>query len=54
MPILIAGHQDLSTTQRYMRLSQAVWDEAIRLLDRSKPGAGFGDIVETGGEKIGN
>ena len=31
----LAGHQDLSTTQRYMHLSPAALDAAIRLLDRS-------------------
>ena len=29
----LAGHQDLSTTQRYMHLSPATLDAAIRLLD---------------------
>jgi integrase len=29
----LAGHQDLSTTQRYMHLSPAAIDGAIRLLD---------------------
>jgi site-specific recombinase XerD len=29
----LAGHQDLATTQRYMHLSQAALDAAIRLLD---------------------
>ncbi len=33
----LAGHQDLSTTQRYMHLSPAALDAAIRLLDG--PGA---------------
>ena len=30
----LAGHQDLTTTQRYMHLSPAHKDAAIRLLDR--------------------
>ena len=30
----LAGHADLSTTQRYMHLSPAATEEAIRLLDR--------------------
>jgi integrase len=30
----LAGHQDLSTTQRYMHLSPAAIESAIRLLDR--------------------
>ena len=29
----LAGHQDLGTTQRYMHLSPAALDAAIRLLD---------------------
>jgi len=29
----VAGHQDLSTTQRYMHVSPAALDAAIRLLD---------------------
>jgi len=47
----LAGHEDLTTTMRYMHLSPAARDTAIRLLDgRPADGAGliFGDIVETG------
>ncbi len=44
----LAGHQDLSTTQRYMHLSPAAIDRAIRLLDRPAPGRGSGDGLETG------
>ncbi len=40
----LAGHADLSTTQRYMHLSPAAIDDAIRLLD----GRDRGDILETG------
>lgn len=29
----VAGHADLSTTQRYMHLSPAATEDAIRLLD---------------------
>jgi hypothetical protein len=29
----LAGHRDLTTTQRYLRLSPAALDNAIRLLD---------------------
>jgi len=29
----LAGHKDLSTTQRYMHLSPAALDAAIRLLE---------------------
>jgi integrase len=46
----LAGHEDLATTLRYMHLSPAARDTAIRLLD-GRPDAGaapiFGDIVET-------
>ena len=31
----LAGHQDLTTTQRYMHLSPAAIDGAIRLLESS-------------------
>ena len=43
----LAGHQDLTTTQRYMHLSPAAIEGAIRLLEQPKPRGGFGDIVET-------
>jgi hypothetical protein len=55
----LAGHKDLTTTQRYMHLSPAAIEGAIRLLDRQGPAeAGhyvrtesgrenFGDILET-------
>ena len=47
----LAGHQDLSTTQRYMHLSPAAIEGAIRLLDQPAPAREFGDILETeGGE----
>ena len=45
----LAGHQDLSTTQRYMHLSPAALESAIRLLDGTGFGPGHGDIVETAG-----
>ncbi|HEY6107132.1 MAG TPA: tyrosine-type recombinase/integrase, partial [Anaeromyxobacteraceae bacterium] len=44
----LAGHQDLATTQRYMHLSPAHKDAAIRLLDRRPVDEGFGDSLETG------
>jgi integrase len=44
----LAGHRDLSTTQRYMHLSPAAVDGAIRLLDRPPIPGTFGDILETG------
>ena len=49
----LAGHQDLTTTQRYMHLSPAAIESAIRLLDQPKTAVGRGDILETaGGEKV--
>ena len=48
----LAGHADLSTTQRYMHLSPAATEDAIRLLDTRLPEASAaqnrGDILETG------
>jgi site-specific recombinase XerD len=47
----LAGHADLSTTQRYMHLSPAATEDAIRLLDGRQVGvdlaAKFGDILDT-------
>jgi integrase len=43
----LAGHKDLSTSQRYMHLSPAAVEAAIRLLDEPAPRAVFGEIVET-------
>src|SRR3954471_1721342 len=47
----LAGHADLSTTQRYMHLSPAATEDAIRLLDGREFGAlsveKFGDILDT-------
>ncbi|HLG54353.1 MAG TPA: tyrosine-type recombinase/integrase [Vicinamibacterales bacterium] len=44
----LAGHMDLSMTQRYMHLSPAALDSAIRLLDQPFSVQSFGDILETG------
>jgi integrase len=44
----LAGHQDLGTTQRYMHLSPAALDGAIRLLETKDPASTHGEIVETG------
>jgi len=48
----LAGHADLSTTQRYMHLSPAATEDAIRLLDGRQSGLElaekFGDILDTG------
>jgi integrase len=46
----LAGHKDLATTQRYMHLSPAAIEAAIRLLDRSECSE-FGRIVESGESK---
>jgi integrase len=43
----LAGHADLRTTQRYMHLSPAALESAIRLIDRSPKPEIFGDILET-------
>ena len=48
----LAGHQDITTTQRYMHLSPAHKDAAIRLLDRRPVGeeeaaSQSGDGLET-------
>jgi integrase len=44
----LAGHADLTMTQRYMHLSPAALDAAIHLLDRPGFSQKFGDGVETG------
>jgi site-specific recombinase XerC len=44
----LAGHQDLTTTQRYMHLSPAALDSAIQLLDAPGVRSKRGDILETG------
>ena len=52
----LAGHQDLTTTQRYMHLSPAALEAAIRLLDLAKgdPGlvgpSGRGGMLEAAGK----
>ncbi len=48
----LAGHQDLSTTQRYMHLSPAAIEGAIRLLDQGTPAEVFGDILETAKSRV--
>lgn len=48
----LAGHQDLSTTQRYMHLSPAAIESAVRLLEEPSPVSRFGDMLETGGGAI--
>lgn len=43
----LAGHRDLVTTQRYMHLSRAAVEGAIRLLDVKTPPPAAGDMQET-------
>ena len=47
----LAGHADLSTTQRYMHLSPAATEDAIRLLDGRQSDLesleNLGDILDT-------
>ncbi len=43
----LAGHAELGMTQRYMHLSPAALDSAIRLLDQRPSRTNVGDIVET-------
>ena len=45
----LAGHRELGVTQRYMHLSPAALDGAIRLLDQAPAVKNFGDILETAG-----
>jgi integrase len=44
----LAGHQELGTTQRYMHLSPAAIEGAIRLLDQRGAVCGVGNSLETG------
>ncbi len=44
----LAGHRSLRTTMRYMHLSPAALDSAIRLLEPTANSQNRGDIVETG------
>ena len=43
----LAGHRDLTTTQKSMHLSRTAVADAIRLLDRPGAMGYFGDMVET-------
>ena len=43
----LAGHADPATTQRYMHLSPAATEDAIRLLESSAVPFGRGNIVAT-------
>jgi integrase len=44
----LAGHRELGMTQRYMHLSPAALDSAIRLLDQPAVLQSFRDSLETG------
>ena len=44
----LAGHQDLTTTQRYMHVSPAAIEGAIRLLDAPSTRTAFGNMRATG------
>ncbi len=44
----LAGHKNLSTTERYMHLSPAAIEGAIRLLEQPGSGPVCGEIMETG------
>ena len=54
----LAGHADLTTTQRYMHLSPVATEDAIRLLDERLGGLEtvekIGDILETGSTVTGS
>ena len=46
----LAGHRELGMTQRYMHLSPAAIEGAVRLLDQGRPiSESVGDILDTGG-----
>jgi hypothetical protein len=48
----LAGHKDLSTSQRYMHLSPAAIESAIRLLDQTVVPADAGHCVPPVSEKF--
>ena len=50
----LAGHKDLSTSQRYMHLSPAAIESAIRLLDEPSPTPVFGAYMERAKTDSGN
>ena len=50
----LAGHADLTTTQRYMHLSPAAVDSAIRLLESPGILPSRGNIVATGNTETAN
>ncbi len=48
----LAGHQEIGTTQRYMHLTPAALDAAIRLLESPGVPLQRGDMLETGDSVI--
>jgi integrase len=48
----LAGHQDLETTQRYMHLSPAALDAAIRMRDEPPPALGSAEAPKTPVERV--
>ena len=50
----LAGHADLTTTQRYTHLSPGATDSAIRLLESPQMLARRGNIVATGATETAN
>jgi integrase len=50
----LAGHADLTTTQRYMHLSPAAVDSAIRLLDSPGIPSPRGNMMATGSTEMAN
>jgi site-specific recombinase XerD len=48
----LAGHANLTTTMRYMHLTPAAVDSAIRLLEPSQIRASRGHMVATAGAEI--
>jgi len=44
----LAGHQNLTTSERYMHLSPAAIDSAIRLLDSPGAHLSHGNMLATG------
>ena len=50
----LAGHQDLTTTQRYMHVSPAAIEGALRLLDAPRTRTEFGNMLATGSAESAN
>ena len=49
----LAGHADLSTTQRYLHLSPAATEDAIRLFGRASDRGPIGENFRYSGHAIG-